>query len=640
MTIDTKSLVIAGPILRQVGPKRFCCWIATRAPVAIAVTFKSTTSFELKVDPTTLSRSTRTLRAAQHLHYQLIDLHLVDEFPQQQAIFYDLQLKTNDSSDWKGHQNWASCLVYEHQNLPFFIVNPQVSNILHGSCRKPHFDSPDGLVRADQWLSQQQHGDWPSLLMMSGDQVYVDDVATPMLVAIHQLIASLGFNPEQFSQANIKDCSQLHSKHQHYMSREQLLPDIESNQGMLNVLFKGVKKPVFTSDSAHNHLISLAEMLSMYLLVWSPEAWRDIDMPMPSGLNPKQQLEFEAQLQIIENFKSQLAKVQRLLAHLPTAMMFDDHDVTDDWNLTAAWEETAYGHPFSERILGNALLAYLINQGWGNEPDHFPESLLDRVQHVLDAPGDERHQQLLSDLQRFHQWGYQWQTQPPLLVLDTRTHRWRSERNFNKPSGLMDWESLTDLQQSLLGQNAVIMVSPAPVFGVKLIESIQALMTFFGKPLMVDAENWMAHPGSASALMNLFRHPKTPKHFVILSGDVHYSFAYSVELRGRRGGPDIWQVTSSGLKNQFPTRLLDVLDRLNRWLFSPRSPLNLFTRRRQMRIIPHKPIGSDAGERLVNCSGIGLLQLREDGSVKKIVQLGADGSTIEFELDEDQARWE
>jgi hypothetical protein len=59
------------------------------------------------------------------------------------------------------------------------------------------------------------------------------------------------------------------------------------------------------------------------------------------------------------------------LAHLPTLMIFDDHDITDDWNLSAQWEETAYGHPFSKRIIGNALLAYMLCQGWGNNPDAF-----------------------------------------------------------------------------------------------------------------------------------------------------------------------------------------------------------------------------------------------------------------------------
>jgi hypothetical protein len=105
---------------------------------------------------------------------------------------------------------------------------------------------------------------------------------------------------------------------------------------------------------------------------------------------------------------------------------------------------------------------------------------------------------------------------------------------------------------------------------------------------LVDAANWMAHRGAAYAILNIFRHPKTRGRFVILSGDVHYSFVYHVELRGHDRGPDIWQICSSGVRNAFPPRLLDVFDRANRWLYSPRSPLNWFTRRRRMRVTPRK----------------------------------------------------
>lgn len=62
-------------------------------------------------------------------------------------------------------------------------------------------------------------------------------------------------------------------------------------------------------------------------------------------------------------------------------------------------------------------------------------------------------------------WHYHLDTKPKLIVLDTRTHRWRSESKAAKPSGLMDWESLTELQQQLIGEDAVIMVSPAPYSG-------------------------------------------------------------------------------------------------------------------------------------------------------------------------------
>ena len=42
----------------------------------------------------------------------------------------------------------------------------------------------------------------------------------------------------------------------------------------------------------------------------------------------------------------------------------------------------------------------------------------------------------------FNYWHYELNTIPKVVVLDTRTHRWRNEQNFNEPSGLLDWERL------------------------------------------------------------------------------------------------------------------------------------------------------------------------------------------------------
>ena len=153
----------------------------------------------------------------------------------------------------------------------------------------------------------------------------------------------------------------------------------------------------------------------------------------------------------------------------------------------------------------------------------------------------------------------------------------------------MDWEALCEMQQELIGQPSVILVSAAPIFGVKLIETIQKIFTFFGKALTVDAENWMAHKGTASVILNIFRHHKTPPNFVILSGDVHYSFVYDVKLRFRRNSPNITQITCSGIKNEFPEKLLRWFDRLNRVLYARRSPLNWFTQRRNMTIKHRRP---------------------------------------------------
>lgn len=600
------------------------------------------------------------LSAGQHLHYVLMDLSLPSALPTDTWIGYRLSLQTlnADQDDWLDSSSWAQDLCYPGRTTPGFVLPSRVNSLLQGSCRKPHHLSQDGLREADRFLEtllstepaveisqsdKEAQAAWPSLLVLTGDQVYVDDVAGPMLHAIHQLVEKLGLPDEMLDGVDHPTVATAHQLYRHPLSfyhRERLLPRHQSHFDLIEILFGGVEKPIFTTDSAHNHLITMGEMLAMYLLVWSPNPWKLVEWTIPPGLNETDRSLFIKEQKAIQLFVEDLPFVRRLFAHLPTAMMFDDHDITDDWNLSREWEEVAYGHPFSRRVIGNALCAYMINQGWGNHPDAFSPDLISEMQSMLAAPGHESHETCLSELFQFRGWHFTWPTDPPLVVIDTRTHRWRSESAARKPSGLMDWESLTDLQQQIKGLPAILLVSPTPIFGVKLIEVIQRLFSWIGKPLMVDAENWMAHPGSAYAILNIFRHPHTPHHFVVLSGDVHYSFVYDVELRGQDKGPHIWQICSSGLRNQFPSTLLDWLDRANRWLYSPRSPLNWLTRRRRMRIVPRKPEGTAHGRRLLNGSGIGLVELDAEGTPWRISCLLAGGRTVRFVRREEESRWE
>ena len=97
----------------------------------------------------------------------------------------------------------------------------------------------------------------------------------------------------------------------------------------------------------------------------------------------------------------------------------------------------------------------------------------------------------------------------------------------------------------------------------------------------------------------------------------------------REGGPDIWQITCSGLKNEFPQKLLSLFDRLNRWLYGVKSPLNFLTKRRSMKIIPRIPKGFD-DLRSLNKSGVGRVMLDVDGKPEKISVLTAEGQEIEF----------
>ncbi len=631
---SNRSAVLAGPLLRHASPDQLVLWLAAREPLNLCARISERDHPARTLSDRNLCDAELTrLRIGTHAWLHLVDLRLDDPLPRDTRLEYDLGITATDGVHWI--RDWAPHLCPDNRERPGFVLKSRLDRILHGSCRRPHHPSGDGLVRVDEELHTARHlEDIPALLLMTGDQIYADDVAGPMLHAIQCVIHQLGLYQEVLEGASLSHSRELTSLDRAYYHRDRLLPETEFNEDLAERFFGGVRKPVFTTANAGNHLISFAEVMAMYLLVWSPEPWAMVTPAEPVS-DPEELALYRREQETIDRFRAGLPRAARALANVPVYMIFDDHDVTDDWNLSALWETTAYEHPFSRRIIGNALLGYLLCQGWGNQPDTFKD-LLEQCQDLL-APEKDHHEldkdiqdELIDQLFHFRHWHYSLATNPRLVVLDTRTHRWRSEIRRSRPSGLMDWESLTDFQQEVMDEDAVVVVSPAPMFGVKLIEMIQRVFTWLGKPLLVDAENWMAHRGAANVMLNIFGHPRTPKHFVILSGDVHYSFAYDIRLKHKRNSPEIWQITSSGIKNEFPHRLLEWLDRLNRWLFAPWSPLNWFTKRRRMRIRPRLPEGRDAGERLWNHAGIGDVRLDEEGAPSAIRQLNAGGGGTVF----------
>lgn len=620
--------ILAGPIVRRANSKQVCFWLITNKAYRFSIKLFSQQEKMVWFDAQLDNQQLCQVQVGTNAFVNLVTLEPNVEISSGSRVSYDISLLDKDDSISHLDELLPS-LLYSGQSYPSFVIREKIEKILHGSCRKPHHDSEDGLVIVDQQieLGLTGKGGVPDLLMMSGDQVYTDDVAGPTLVAIGQTIELLGLFNEDLEGATISNSQELFEHPNCFYQRPELLPDNASTANTYRQFFAGKRKPIFTSVNASNHLISFAEVMAMYILTWSPEIWQLVHISDEVIPEPFKQKFHEEQI-IIENFIAGLDKVRRALAHIPVYMIFDDHDVTDDWNLTRGWEDAVYGNSFAKRIVGNALVGYWLCQGWGNDPAKL-QPLFESCSDFFTDHGVDQHDILVQHLLDWEHWHYCLETSPKLVVLDTRTQRWRSESSLSKPSGLMDWEALCELQQELIGQEAVIMVSAAPIFGVKLIETIQRVFTFFGKALTVDAENWMAHKGTASVMLNIFRNRKTPPNFVILSGDVHYSFVYDITLRFRHNSPNITQITSSGIKNEFPDKLLKWFDRLNRILYSKYSPLNGFTQRRNMLIRQRRP-NDHKLTTLLNGAGIGVLKIDQTCSKVEAQQLCASGEVVTF----------
>jgi subtilisin family serine protease len=141
-------------------------------------------------------------------------------------------------------------------------------------------------------------------------------------------------------------------------------------------------------------------------------------------------------------------EVRQLLSHIPTFMMLDDHETTDDWNFGVSWVRMLHNSKDAFRLwpktLTDGLAAYWMYQGWCNKAPSQWRSDDPRVKSLLDAQRTGRD--ALPDLRRcihaacFMQvpsgaenatfqtglsldWHYQLPFDPPFLVPDCRTRK-------------------------------------------------------------------------------------------------------------------------------------------------------------------------------------------------------------------------
>jgi hypothetical protein len=97
----------------------------------------------------------------------------------------------------------------------------------------------------------------------------------------------------------------------------------------------------------------------------------------------------------------------------------------------------------------------------------------------------------------------------------------------------------------------VIIVAPAPIFGLEIIENTQDLVARLVGSYKYDLEHWHANPDSLLDLMAVVLKLE-PSPCIILSGDVHYAFEGIGEVQGGGLTMRVGQFTSSAMKNAAP----------------------------------------------------------------------------------------
>jgi len=244
-----------------------------------------------------------------------------------------------------------------------------------------------------------------------------------------------------------------------------------------------------------------------------------------------------------------------VLANVATYMIFDDHDVTDDWNLTAEWREAVSTSPTGRRFVANALAAYWLFQGWGNDPDSYDEALKGTIAGFLAGDRDVPAATFEERLWSFDRWSYVAPIHPPAVVLDTRTQRsYDSKRGAARLIGPGEQRRVVQLAGEARAnggdpQSPLVLISAVPLYGLELQERRQKFLADKVGPYEIDFEAWHSNLQGLVDFMRVLAEDSAPPWCMLLSGDVHYGCNVQAGFWvGSRSLPLV-QLVSSSLKH-------------------------------------------------------------------------------------------
>ncbi|MFJ5652244.1 alkaline phosphatase D family protein [Streptomyces microflavus] len=271
-------------------------------------------------------------------------------------------------------------------------------------------------------------------------------------------------------------------------------------------------------------------------------------------------------------------EVRWLLSTVPSCMIFDDHDVIDDWNTSAAWQRDIRATPWWHERIVSGLMSYWVYQHLGNLSP--AELAADPLYATVTASPDGTEA-----LRRFAaetdadpartRWSYQRIFgRVQLLMVDTRAARvldeerramldddearWLRERVLENPAAY---------DHLLIGSSLPWLLPPlvhdAETWNAALCAGTRGgRWARFGEKLRraADLEHWAAFPDSFGRFTELLRRagsgPDAPATVCVLSGDVHHAYIAEPHWPATTpgGAPDahILQLTCSPVHNSVP----------------------------------------------------------------------------------------
>ncbi|HEU0194168.1 MAG TPA: alkaline phosphatase D family protein [Gaiellales bacterium] len=244
--------------------------------------------------------------------------------------------------------------------------------------------------------------------------------------------------------------------------------------------------------------------------------------------------------------------IRWLFSTVPSVMVFDDHDVIDDWNISWKWIEDARAEGWWDARITGAFMSYWIYQHLGNlAPPELPgEPLYGRAAAGEDIGAALRASARKADRDSAaSRWAcYRDFGRSRVVVVDSRAARVLSDGRRDMVDD-DEWAWIRELSGGEFDH--LVIVSSMPVFlshGVHYLEAWNEAVCAgawggaavgAGERLRraLDLEHWPAFQRSFERMMQLLRdvasgaggHPP-PASVTLLGGDVHHSSIAEVSL--------------------------------------------------------------------------------------------------------------
>jgi phosphodiesterase/alkaline phosphatase D-like protein len=269
-------------------------------------------------------------------------------------------------------------------------------------------------------------------------------------------------------------------------------------------------------------------------------------------------------------------EIRWILSTLPTAMIFDDHDIRDDWNTSAAWRRGVNEKPWWRDRIRAGLASYWVYQHLGNLS---PAELISDPDYrrVLAATGDSWHH--LAELadradaevdgDKGLRFSYRWDLgRSRFIMVDSRNARildsgdrkMLGDREFSWLEAQID-DGLEDLDHLVLGSSLPWLLPPA-IGDLQTVNEAAANRPGRRGQLAekvrqaADFEHWAAFLQSFLRLSELIkstavRPVRGPATVTVLSGDVHHSYAARADVTGPSAAR-VHQLVCSPVHNYVP----------------------------------------------------------------------------------------